>query len=234
MKSQPALTTTQDATVQAAFTDLRATAYPKVASVVRGRGLPDEDAVLTQVWVRAWPAFPPMHRREQDALAAGHPSPHHWDAWFCQIARRLVVDELRRLKTVRRRPLHRAAPSCLTNQPPGSQLTAPPIAMEPPGFGPHEVPLEDHHRADPDAFDPALLTERAALRAVLATGLASLPPKQRAAITMWADRHYDSDVAHAIGVSRYTLYRLRDRAISHLRATFHAHGYDVPTTGARW
>ena len=68
--------------LSAAFNARCAAAYPQVSSIIRRQFLPDEDAIISTVWLRAWPHFPAMLAREQVALAAGRPSPHNWIGYF--------------------------------------------------------------------------------------------------------------------------------------------------------
>lgn len=216
--------------VRYAFAQRCSDAYPKVRTVLRSHQLTraEEDVIVDDVWLRAWPGFQRKLEAEQDALALGLPSPHHWDSYFCQIARRLVIDLKRRLGIFRRvRPSRAKGVLHATADGPDSSAS---VTGAPPAPRYRRViPLSSNMRA-PESTDPFLAADKAERIRILHAAIPTLTAQEQHALATSLRNLSDEDSAAELGVNRFSLYRLRRRAIVRLREVFQEHGYEVPTS----
>jgi RNA polymerase sigma factor (sigma-70 family) len=224
--------------IRRAFARRCSDAYPKVRFILRDHRLTFAEALalVDETWLRAWPAFPEMQEKEETALAAGQRSPHHWDSWFCQIARRLLIDRLRQLKVIRRvRPSRARGVAHATSPGDAAELgqtsTRTHVAPDLPVPASTHVELRLTHSVPAgDEYDPVAAAERDEQLSLLRRALRDLTPQEQHALSTSLRDLSDEASAAELGLSRFSLYRLRRKAINRLRDAFRAHGYDVPTT----
>lgn len=135
-------------------------------------GNDDLNDALQDVQERAWEAYPKMVEREAAALAAGLPSPHHWNAWFHAVARNYLTNQYRRrcneTAAFGERCVRRPFPERNAALAPTGEATI----SEPEILDLDQLPSEHAGQTtDPDA-----LLLRAAARQVIASAAASLSP----------------------------------------------------------
>src|SRR6266542_3120220 len=187
---------------------------PLLIYFIRRSGAADDDfePILAEISVRAWKRYPAMLRREQEALAAGAPSPHKWKAWFQRITEHYLIDLYRAREGRHKKP---AGGEDAAEQPvPGSTWCITPAQPRRPLF----------RTGDPEAG----LIQRQAYRA-LGRAIETLPAELREQVlVMLDDQSVDDFVAAGADVSRMTLFRRRREACVRLRAALEAAGYGAP------
>lgn len=174
----------------ALFEVRRAAVLSKVRAVIAAGRLADPEAAEQTVWLQAWRAWPRMLER------AGAGRVHSWDAWFCQIARRVVMDvargELVCVRLLGRRAL---------------------VAV-----GGDVVPLDVDAVVDPVGWgDPEVVVSRLACAEVLGV----LPYRQRIAVAAWVEGWTLRVTAARLGVSVVAAKQLRQQGVVALRAYYH-------------
>lgn len=214
------------AAVRRAFDRRCRDALPIVRSIVRGQSLPEEDAIVNTVFIRAWREFPRMHAKEQACLALGLPAPHQWRNFFAEVTRNEVIDVRRRLG-LSPRPEAAGGPRRAASV--GAETTGE-VDRPPSPAGRHaEVSFAARGRTEEDA-DPVARAERSELRAVLREAFAALTEREQLALQTSLDDLSDGEASRLLETTRFSVYRLRQRAIVKLRRAFAARGYAVPNT----
>lgn len=182
--------------LRTSFVERMALAERAVCLVVARARVEDPEALVAEVWVKAWAVYPRMVARERSGYV------HSWPSWFAQIARRLVVDQKRRDEVLRRLYGVRvvSGPGGLGGGESGDVLDGVPS----PGGDPWELVSDGERRA-------ALVEALAGLGVrdveILRCSAAGLPDRLSALV---------------LGLSRSALKRARDRARVRLRALLRA------------
>ena len=191
----------------------------------RARG-EDPENVVAEVRARCWADFRTKLQEEQEKLAAGEASPHKWEALFCRAARSLVIDEHRN-RAVRRRVLGDRLTRASSPEERSFGLFNPDKGA---AWGAQELPVDCDWIVDERVKSTEEIVEYQEMLALLRPALDSLAHDERVAIWSWAKGIPQAITARRLRCSRFTLMRLRRRALEGLREFYRGRGYECPAT----